>query len=71
MHWRWLALIGAMLPALLVILMFPMPETPRWSLGNNRISEAANALLWLRGPDFDVEEECCVIKASLDEGYLL
>ncbi|XP_068737627.1 solute carrier family 2, facilitated glucose transporter member 8-like isoform X1 [Montipora capricornis] len=65
-NWRWLALIGAMPPALLVIFMYTMPETPRWSLGNNRRSEALTALQWLRGPDADVEEECFTIEETLD-----
>lgn len=64
-HWRWLALIGAIPPALLLILMFSMPETPRWSLGKNRRSEALKSLLWLRGPDVDIEEECFTIEATL------
>ena len=50
--------------------MIPMPETPRWSLGKKQGSEASKALLWLRGSDFDIEDECCTIKASLDEGKL-
>ena len=63
--WRWLAFIGGVSPALLVILMFTMPETPRWSLGKNRRSEALRALRWLRGPDADIEEECFAIEATL------
>lgn len=63
--WRWLAFIGAVSPALLVILMFSMPETPRWSLGKNRRSEALKVLLWLRGPDVDIEEECFAIEETL------
>jgi len=63
--WRWLAFIGGVSPALLLILMFTMPETPRWSLGKNRRSEALRALLWLRGPDADIEEECFAIEATL------
>ena len=63
-HWKWLALIAAILPALLVILMFNMPETPRWSLGKNRRTETLNALLWLRGPEVDIVEELTAIESS-------
>ena len=63
--WKWLAIIGAISPALLVVLMYTMPETPRWSLGKNRRSEALKFLLWLRGPDIDIEEECFTIEATL------
>lgn len=64
-HWKWLALIGAISPALLVVLMFTMPETPRWTLSKNRRSDALKFLLWLRGPDVDIEEECFAIEATL------
>lgn len=64
-HWKWLALIGAISPALLVVLMFTMPETPRWALGKNKRSDALKFLLWLRGPDVDIEEECCAIEVTL------
>ena len=69
--WRWLAFIGGVSPALLVILMFTMPETPRWSLGKNRRSEALRALRWLRGPDADIEEECFAIEATLGKANFL
>ena len=69
--WRWLAFIGAVSPALLLILMFTMPETPRWSLGKNRRSEALRALRWLRGPDADIEEECFAIEATLGKANFL
>ena len=69
--WRWLAFIGAVPPVLLLILMFPMPETPRFSLGKNRRIEALRALLWLRGPEADIEEECSAIEATLGKTVFL
>lgn len=60
-----MAFVGAIPSALLLFLMCPMPETPRWYLGKNRRSEALCALLWLRGPDADIEEECFAIEATL------
>lgn len=65
-HWRWLAFIGAIPPTLQVILMFPVPETPRWLLGKGRRSKALESLLWLRGPDADIEEECVTIRETID-----
>ena len=65
LHWKWLALVGGIPAALLVILMYTMPETPRWSLGNNRRSEALKSLLWLRGPEVDIDDECFRIEATL------
>ena len=63
--WQWLAFIGAVPPTLLVILMYWMPESPRWFLGNNRRGDALAALMWLRGPEADVKEECYDIEATL------
>ena len=68
--WRWLAFIGGVSPALLIILMFTMPETPRWYLGKERRSDALCALLWLRGPDADIEEECVAIEETLGKSDL-
>lgn len=65
-HWRWLAFIGAVPPALLLILMIPLPDSPRWLLGKNFDNEAMDALLWLRGPHADVQGECSTVKANLD-----
>ncbi|XP_015755068.1 PREDICTED: solute carrier family 2, facilitated glucose transporter member 8-like [Acropora digitifera] len=65
-HWQWLALFGAIPPALQVVFMFSMPETPRWSLEKNRRNEALIALQWLRGPDADNEKECDTIVDSFD-----
>ena len=65
--WRWLAFVGAIPPALLAILMFSMPETPRWSFGKNRRSQAFAALQWLRGPEADIEEEASTIEQTLGE----
>ncbi|XP_067045663.1 solute carrier family 2, facilitated glucose transporter member 8-like [Acropora muricata] len=65
-HWQPLALFGAIPPALQVLFMFSMPETPRWSLEKNRRNEALIALQWLRGPDADNEKECDTIVDSFD-----
>ena len=34
-------------------------------LSRNRRSEALTVLLWLRGPDADIEEECLAIEETL------
>lgn len=47
--------------------MFPVPETPRWLLGKGRRSKALESLLWLRGPDADIEEECVTIRETIGE----
>ena len=63
-HWKMSALYGAVPPALLVVLMYAMPETPRWALLKNRRLEAIELLLWLRGPDVDIEKECLSIEST-------
>ena len=65
--WRWLAIIGAMPSAFLIIFMLAMPETPRWSLSKNRRTEALAALRWLRGPEADIDQECFAIQETLGE----
>ncbi|XP_067045658.1 solute carrier family 2, facilitated glucose transporter member 8-like [Acropora muricata] len=69
--WRWLALVGAIPPALLALLMFFMAETPRRSFGKNRRSEALAALRWLRGLDADIEREASTIEQTLDRNESL
>ena len=44
-----------------------MPETPRWLLANGKKDKATDELKWLRGPNYDVEEECYEIESSLGE----
>lgn len=66
-----MAFVGAIPSVLLLILMFSMPETPRWFLAKNRRSDALSTLLWLRGPDANIEEECVAIEATLGKSNLL
>ena len=55
--------------ALMVCLMAFMPESPRWLLANNKRHKALLALAWLRGPDYDAEEECFLIESNLGKYY--
>lgn len=45
-----------------------LPETPRYLLANNKRHEAILALHWLRGPEYQVEEECFNIEATVNFG---
>ncbi|KAG2456073.1 solute carrier family 2, facilitated glucose transporter member 8 [Polypterus senegalus] len=67
LHWRWLAVACSVPPAVMLILMCFMPETPRFLLAKNRQSEAIKALRFLRGPDYDPEWECRQIEACSTE----
>ncbi|XP_076658649.1 trehalose transporter 1 isoform X2 [Halictus rubicundus] len=56
-NWRYLALLGACIPIPFMILMFMIPETPRWYISKGRTKNARKALQWLRGQDTDITEE--------------
>ncbi|XP_061399774.1 facilitated trehalose transporter Tret1 isoform X1 [Musca vetustissima] len=57
MDWSMLAFLGGALPVPFLILMFVIPETPRWYVSRNREERARKALVWLRGKEADVEPE--------------
>ncbi|XP_077475647.1 solute carrier family 2, facilitated glucose transporter member 6 [Stigmatopora argus] len=63
--WRWLAIAGAVPSLMLVILLVFMPYSPRRLLSLGREKEAECTLLWLRGPDFDIQSEVNAIKHSI------
>lgn len=51
-----------------VFIMVFLPETPRYLLAKDKRHEAILALHWLRGPEYQVEEECFDIEASVNFG---
>ncbi|KAH8325211.1 hypothetical protein KR074_010489 [Drosophila pseudoananassae] len=57
MDWSMLAFLGAALPVPFLVLMFLIPETPRWFVSRGREERARKALSWLRGKEADVEPE--------------
>jgi len=63
--WDWLALLGCIPSTLTFIMMFWMPESPRWYLEKNRKSDALKSLIWLRGTQSGIEEECRETETSL------
>ena len=80
-HWKLLALIGGVSPALLVIFLYFMPETPIWLLRKKHRREALDSLVWLRGSDIeiDIEKEGLKVEVIIDiigkrlyfSGYIL
>ncbi|CAL1687683.1 unnamed protein product [Lasius platythorax] len=62
MDWRNLALLGATLPVPFLILMFMIPETPRWYISKGKAKMARKALQWLRGKNGDITEELAMIE---------
>lgn len=57
MNWSELAYLGAALPIPFFILMFLIPETPRWYVSKGKESQARKAMQWLRGKQANVEPE--------------
>ncbi|XP_074643939.1 solute carrier family 2, facilitated glucose transporter member 8-like [Tubulanus polymorphus] len=64
--WKMLALLAVAFPALLILSLSSMPETPRWLLMNGARNEAKAALSWLRGRHVDVEGELRDIEESIN-----
>lgn len=66
LHWRWLAIVGAIPAALMSLLMLFCPETPRWLVKVGKIHEARSSLTFLRraSPE-ECETELEEIKHSL------
>ena len=70
-HWKLLALIGGVPPALLVIFLYFMPETPIWLLRKKHRKEALDSLVWLRGSDIEIDIEKEGLKVEVIAGKRL
>lgn len=57
LRWHHLAWIGVALPIPFLVLMFFIPETPRWYISKNKEAKAQAALTWLRGKDTNISDE--------------
>jgi len=57
-NWRELALIGAIVPVLAVVLGLRSPESPRFLLDSGHRGNAVATLAWLRESSAVAEEEC-------------
>lgn len=67
MNWSELAFLGGTLPVPFLVLMFLIPETPRWYVSRGREERARRALQWLRGKRADVEPELKgIVKSHCD-----
>lgn len=60
--WRNLARVGACLPIPFLILMFMIPETPRWYISKGKTKKSRKSLQWLRGKDTDITDELAMIE---------
>ena len=56
-HWNFLAMACSFFPAVWLILICWIRESPVWLLENDKEDEALDVLTWLRGPHADVTDE--------------
>ncbi|KAL1462315.1 hypothetical protein WDU94_014157 [Cyamophila willieti] len=55
--WRIVAALGACLPIMAFVFLCFLPESPTWYINKNRIEEARESLIWLRGGDREKADE--------------
>lgn len=67
LNWSELAYLGAVLPVPFFILMYMIPETPRWYISRGRTEDARKALQWLRGKNAKIDGELRDIILSDEE----
>lgn len=65
----WVNIVSAIIPAIMAGLMLFFPDSPRWHLSKNHVSEAQSALEFFRGTH-NVNDEMDSIKQSLQEDAL-
>ena len=62
----WLAVITLGVITLFTLLAVTLKETPRWLMTQNREYEAREVLMWLRGPQYDVDKELKEVTQQLE-----
>lgn len=66
-EWRVMFLVGTVLPSLMIFLvLFVMPESPRWLVANQRDTEAREILLRIYPDGYNVEPVISDIKEALE-----
>ena len=61
--WRWMFALAAVPAVVLALGMLPLPESPRWLVGQGRTGEAASVLATLRRRGTDIDAEIAEITA--------
>ena len=65
--WQTLSGLLIVAPALMAVGLVFMPRSPIFLLSKGKVDEAKKALLFLRGPDFDVNSEMKEMEQSLED----
>uniref|UniRef100_A0A7M4EIY3 Solute carrier family 2 member 6 n=1 Tax=Crocodylus porosus TaxID=8502 RepID=A0A7M4EIY3_CROPO len=68
LDWRWLAVAGEVPVLVMIVLLYFMPNSPRFLISEGKDEEARQALCWLRGKETDYPRELQQIKESVRNG---
>ena len=66
----WLAMIPLAMTSVFTLLATTIKEKPRWLMTQGRNYEARNVLRWLRGPNYDVDQELQDIESVILQNNL-
>ena len=61
-RYYYISLVAVGIVAIFEVLMFWLPETPRWLMSKGYVEQAENVLLWLRGGKIEIKKEVDDIK---------
>ena len=67
--WNYLAMVCSFFPAVWLILICWLRESPTWLLEHDKEDEALDVLTWLRGPRADVNSELNVMLQQIREAH--
>lgn len=65
--YTWLAICCGFIDVAFLGTFVFMPESPQWLMGQGRKSDAAKALVVLRGDEYDVTEELAIMQKSAED----
>jgi len=57
LNYAWLSVVALALLMIIVPLSVSLKESPRWLINHDKSLQASRVLTWLRGPNYNVEEE--------------
>jgi MFS family permease len=64
---EWTSAVCGMVAILFGVIFLFMPESPVYLVTENRIDDAKKSYKWLRGSDYDPQDEINTLKEELDE----
>ncbi|XP_072402989.1 facilitated trehalose transporter Tret1-2 homolog isoform X1 [Diabrotica undecimpunctata] len=70
-EWQVLALVGAVVSVPFLLMIWFIPETPKFLLGKGKLGQAKSSLQWLRGKNSDIEKEFADLQRIQQESNAL